>query len=223
MRQVQYVSDHERLTMLTLHLLEYSRALRIVWLLEALDAKYEIVRYQREKDMRAPAALKAIHPLGKSPVIVDGDLTLAESATILRHVHDIYGDGRFTPAPGSDANALHEEWLDYVESTAMMPIMIALMDKMRGDVGGTMTGMADAGIPQTMAYIAGGVGDKPFLMGADPMLADIQMTYLFALAEAAGLLATYPQVAAYWQRLQEHPGFRRAVEVAGPMMPPAKT
>ncbi|WP_267396619.1 MULTISPECIES: glutathione S-transferase [unclassified Sphingomonas] len=207
--------------MLTLHMLEYSRGLRIVWLLEALGTPYEVVTYQRDAEMHAPPALKAIHPLGKSPVIVDGDLTLAESATILRYLHDAYGDGRFAPAKGSNAHALHEEWLDYVESSAMQPMIIALMDRLRGGVGATMTGMADAAIPRSLEYIADGVGTKPFLMGDTPMLADIQMTYLFAIAERGGVLADHPRAAAYWQRLQDHPGFRRAVEVAGPIMPPS--
>jgi glutathione S-transferase len=207
--------------MLTLHMLEYSRGLRIVWLLEALGTPHEIVTYERDGAMHAPPALKAIHPLGKSPVIVDDDLTLAESATILRYLHDKYGDGRFTPAKGSNAHALHEEWLDYVESSGMQPVIIALMERLRGNVGATMTGMADAAIPALMAYIADGVGTKPFLMGDAPMLADIQMTYLLAIAERAGVLADHPRAAAYWQRLQDHPGFRRAVEVAGPIMPPS--
>jgi len=206
--------------MLTLHMLEYSRALRIVWLLEALGTPHEVVRYARDAQMHAPPSLKKVHPLGKSPVIVDGDLTLAESATILRYVHNSYGNGRFTPEKGSNAHALHEEWLDYVESSAMQPVTISLMARLRGGVGATMTDMADTAIPQALNYIAEGVGAKPFLMGDEPMLADIQMTYLLALAEAAGVLADFPQVAAYWQRLQDHPGFRRAVDVAGPMMPP---
>jgi glutathione S-transferase len=206
--------------MITLHLLAYSRAIRIVWLLEALGVEYEIVRYERDEEMRAPPELKAVHPLGKSPVIVDGDLTLAESATILRYIHDRHGEGRFTPPAGSAAHALHEEWLDFVESSAALPVLVALLDTMRGGVGPTMQGFAGPMLQSTLAYIAQGIGDKPFLMGDEVMLADIQLSYLLVAADAIGALAGHPQVAAYCRRLQAHPGFVRAVEVAGPMMAP---
>ncbi|TVV76747.1 glutathione S-transferase family protein [Sphingomonas solaris] len=204
--------------MLTLHHLETSRSSRIIWLLEALGIDYELVTHQRNEQRRAPPELKAVHPLGKAPTIVDGDLVLTESATILRYIATRYGEGRFMPAPGTTAAALHDEWLDYAESSLMMPLMFNLMGRMGGGLPDALQRFAGPELDKALDYIAAGVGEGRFLMGDDLTLADMQMSYCMAMAEAGGFLAPRPALAAYWERLQDHPGFRRAVEVGGPLM-----
>jgi glutathione S-transferase len=205
--------------MITLHHLAYSRGLRVLWLLEELGLPYDLVTYDRTKAFGAPPELARIHPLGKSPVIVDGYLVLAESATILRYIHDRHGAGRFTPPTGTPAHALHEEWLDYVESSAGLPVMVTLLGARTGGLSDGMTAFAEGQAKKTLDYIAGGIGDGPFLMGEQLTLADMQMSYMLAIADLAGMLAGYPQITAYLERLEQQPGFEKATARGGPMTP----
>ena len=113
--------------MLTLHHLNDSRSQRILWLLEELGTPYEMKRYQRDATTRlAPPELKKIHPLGKSPVITDGDVTIAESAAIVDYIIRRYGKGAMMPAPGSADYEAYNEWLHYSEGSAMLPLMLNL-------------------------------------------------------------------------------------------------
>lgn len=203
--------------MLTLHHLAFSRSQRILWLIEELGLPVDLVRYERTAQFRAPPELKTVHPLGKSPVIVDDDLMLAESATILRYLDGRYGQNRFSPEAGTPEHAIHEEWLDFVESTAAGPVLTILLAELAGEhaAADRARPMADS----TLGYIAQSLGDKPFLMGERPMLADIQMTYFLAMARMAKVLDAHPVLVAYLDRLEAQPGFQRAQARGGPMMP----
>jgi glutathione S-transferase len=205
--------------MLTLHHLLTSRSSRVIWLLEALGTEYELVTHKRDQNMRAQADLAAIHPLGKAPTIVDGDLVLTESSAILRYIAERYGNGRFMPPAGTNARAKHDEWLDYAESSLMMPVILKLSSLM----GGGQNALVDFAGPEfekVMDHVASGVSPGPFLMGAELTLADMQISYCLSLIESAGLLQNRPVVSAYWQRLQAEPGFKRAIEIGGPMVSP---
>ncbi len=151
--------------MIQLHFLERSRAIRILWLLEELGTDFEMMQYQRDANHRAPASLRAVHPLGKSPVIVDGDLVLAESSAILRYIDARYGGNRFSPPGDSDAAAIHDEWLDYVEGSAAFPIMLTLIGGMTGGLSEKIGAFVAPERDATLRYIAAGVGKAPFLMG----------------------------------------------------------
>lgn len=201
--------------MIQLHYLERSRAIRILWLLDELGTDFELIQYQRDANHRAPASLKAVHPLGKSPVIVDGDLVLAESSAILRYIDARYGGNRFSPPSDSDAAAVHDEWLDYVEGSAAFPIMLTLIGGMTGGLSEKMDAFVAPGRDATLRYIAAGVGKGPFLMGEQLTLADMQMFYLLQVADRAKLLADYPALTTYLARLTEQPGLKRAIERAG--------
>jgi glutathione S-transferase len=205
--------------MLTLHHLLTSRSSRIIWLLEALGVEYNLVTHKRDQNMRAQADLAAIHPLGKAPTIVDDDLVLIESATILRYIAERYGNGRFMPPAGTNARAKHDEWLDYSESSLMMPVILKLSSLM----GGGQNSLADFAAPEfekVMDHVASGVAPGPFLMGKELTLADMQISYCLSLMESAGLLQNRPAVTAYWQRLQAEPSFKRTIEIGGPMVSP---
>lgn len=207
--------------MIKLHCLANSRALRVVWLLEALSAPYELVKYDRTAEFRAPDSLKSIHPLGKSPTIEDGGLVLAESATILRYVHHRHGNGRFVPAADTAEHWEHESWLDYVESSLAMPVMVVLFARMQTSPEPVSPRIQRA-LDTHLGYLANRVKDRAFLMGDTLTLADMQMSYILALAEFGDMLGDAPEIAAYWARLQADPGFQRTAEIAGQMAPPRR-
>jgi glutathione S-transferase len=208
--------------MITLHHLNFSRSTRILWLLEELGIDYDLKTYARDENFRAPASLRDVHPLGKAPILVDGDVVLAESGTILRYLEGKYGDGRLVPAPGTTDRAIHDEWLDFVESSAGLPIMMTLLG---GKMGGLPDGLAAFTAPElakVLEYVADRVADRAYLMGPDLSLADIQMSYLLAALRRAGHLTAYPAVEAYLGRLEATPGLTKAVALGGPMTPPAQ-
>ena len=114
--------------MITVHHLNNSRSQRVLWLLEELGLPYEVKRYERDaKTMLAPPELRAVHPLGKSPVVTDGGLTLAESGAIIEYLVERHGGGQLAPAPGTPARLRYTYWLHYAEGSAMSPLLLKLV------------------------------------------------------------------------------------------------
>lgn len=204
--------------MIVVHHLETSRSTRILWLLEELGLDYELHRHARVNG-RAPQDLKHIHPLGKAPFIVDGDLVLAESSAILRYIDARYGEGRHSFAAGTAEGAMHDQWLDLAEGSASFPILLPLLGQMMGGLPAPITQFAADRSRDLLAYIAQGVGDGPFLMGDRLTLADIQMVYTLAMARMAGLIDDDSALRPYEQRLHERPALVRAIEIGGPLTP----
>lgn len=200
--------------MLTVHHLDFSRSTRVLWLLEELGTPYDLVRYRREVGGPAPAALALVHPLGKSPVLVDDGFVLAESSAILRYLNARYGGGRFTPEEVVE-RARHDEWLDYVEGSLALPLFVPLVagsglpERMRASLA--------AQLDQAWDYIAETVGGGGYLLGDRLTLADMQMVYMLAVASATGGLAQRSALDDYLQRLLAHPALGRAIEAGGPM------
>lgn len=208
--------------MITLHHLNFSRSTRALWLLEELGLDYELVEHKRDQNHRAPPSLAAVHPLGKAPVIVDEGLVLAKSGTILRYLEQKYGDGRLVPAPGTPDRAVHDEWLDFVESSAALPVMLTLLGGMTGGLPEGLQGFTAPELSKTLDYISDRVADRTYLMGERLTLADIQMSYLLAALRRIGQLDSYPAVDAYLRRLEDTPGLKKAIEIGGPMSQPAQ-
>jgi glutathione S-transferase len=206
--------------MITVHHLNFSRSNRILWLLEELGQTYNLVRHQRDANFRAPPELMAVHPLGKAPVIQDGDLVLAESAVILHYIDTRYGKGRFSPAPASDAYFLHEEWLQYAESTAAFPIMMMRIGELTGGLSPRLEQFVRPTLNKTLEYIGGALRGAEYLAGDRLMLADIQMAYPLEIAKQTGLLSNHRSLLDYLDRLKSRAAFVRAVEIGGPMLPP---
>ncbi|MCK0209279.1 glutathione S-transferase family protein [Starkeya koreensis] len=206
--------------MITLHHLAFSRSTRLIWLMEELGLPYDLVRHERDARFKAPPALRAIHPLGKAPVIQDGDLVLAESAVILTYINDRYGEGRLAPPPGSAEHWRHEEWLHYAESTAAFPIMTMRIGAITGGMTDALRAFVAPTLEATLDHISGRLAGRPYLMGEELTLADIQMCYLIEVAERTGLLGAHPALPAYLARLKARPAFQRAEGIGGPMMPP---
>jgi len=219
--------------MITVHHLNNSRSQRILWLLEELELPYEIKRYQRDpKTLLAPPELRAIHPLGKSPVISDGELTLAESGAIIEYLADRYGQGRLLPAPGTPERVRSSYWLHYAEGSAMPPLLLKLVFSrlpkspapffvkpvLRGIAGKVQRVFIDPQLKTHLDYLEGELARTPWFGGEQFGAADIQMSFpLEAASSRAGLsAAAYPQLWDFLGRIHARPAYRRALERGGP-------
>lgn len=203
--------------MLKVHHLNNSRSQRILWLLEELGVPYEIVHYQRMSPVPlAPPELRAVHPLGKSPVITDGAHTIAESGAIVEYILDRYGNGRLRPDPKSDEHVKYIEWMHYAEGSAMLPLMLHLYTGLLGEAAAPLRPRIDSEIANHLSYISEALKDRAYLVGQELTGADIQVAFVLEAADASGLLKDYPALKAWLDRLQARPAYRRAVEKGGP-------
>ncbi len=203
--------------MIVVHHLNDSRSERILWLLEELGLGYEIKQYQRDAKTRlAPDALKAVHPLGKSPVMTDGDRTVHESGAIIDYLIRHHGNGRLQPAPDTAAYDSYVQWLHYAEGSAMLPLMLHLYTGRLGEAAAPLRPRIDDEIANHLGYVDGALRDKEFLMGDDFTGADIQMSFVAEVAGAFGLRAAYPAMDAWIKRLHDRPAYKAAVERGGP-------
>ena len=206
--------------MLTLHHLNDSRSQRILWLLEELGTPYEMVRYQRNEQTRlAPPELERIHPLGKSPVIVDGDIRIAESGAIVDYVIRRYGreNGKpaMMPAPDSADYEAYNEWLHYSEGSAMLPLMLNLYVSRLKEAGNPLHPRIDSEIKNHLGYTESALQGREFFVGQSLTGADIQMSFVAEMAKVFDRLAPYPNISAWLSRMHARPAFKRSVEKGG--------
>jgi len=201
--------------MLKVHHLNNSRSQRILWLLEELGTPYEIVKYQRMSPMPlAPPELKEIHPLGKSPVITDGDKTIAESGAIVEYIIDRYGNGRLRPKHGTDDYWKYVEWMHYAEGSAMLPLLLALYAGLLGDGAALLRPRIDGEIANNLSYMESALAGRDFFVGKDLTGADVQL--IFILEAAGSRLEPYPGLTAYRDRMHARAAYQRAIEKGGP-------
>jgi glutathione S-transferase len=203
--------------MIVVHHLNESRSQRILWLLEELGVPYEVKPYRRDATTNlAPPELKAVHPLGKSPVITDGDRTIAESGAIVDYLIRRYGKGRFQPDPASPDYDRYVQWLHFAEGSAMLPLMLQLYTMRLGDAGAPLKPRIDSEIANHLGYLDGALAGRQFLVGDDLTGADVQMTFIGEVARMFGQLPSHPNLAAYVERMHARPAFKRAIERGGP-------
>ncbi|MRX10376.1 glutathione S-transferase [Pseudoduganella sp. FT25W] len=218
--------------MIVVHHLNNSRSQRVLWLLEELGLEYEIVRYQRDpKTMLAPPELKKIHPLGKSPVISDNGIVVAESGAIAEYLIDTYGNGRLIPPAGTEERRRWTYFLHYAEGSAMAPLLMKLIfDRVESSpapffvkpIARAIAGKVKGSyiLPQIamhLDYLEGELGKSEWFAGNDFTAADIQMSFPLEAASArGGLDASRPKLAAYLKRIHSRPAFQRALERGGP-------
>jgi glutathione S-transferase len=201
--------------MIVVHHLNNSRSQRILWLLEELSLPYEIKSYQRDAVTNlAPPELTAVNPLGKSPAITDGDLTLIESGAIVDYIVRRHAGGRLAPDPTTRAYDLYQQWLHYSEGSAMLPLMINLYTMRLGEAAEPLRPRIDSEIANHIGYVAASLGEKPYLMG-EFTAADVQMSFVGEVARAFGRLADHANLAAWVQRLHDRPAFKAALEKGG--------
>jgi glutathione S-transferase len=202
--------------MLTLHHLNDSRSQRILWLLEELGTSYELKRYERNAQTRlAPPELKAIHPLGKSPVITDGDVKIAESGAIVDYIIRRYGEGKMMPSPDSPAFEAYNEWLHYSEGSAMLPLMLNLYVSRLKDAGAPLHPRIESELKNHLGYVDGALKGREFFVGKALTGADIQVSFVPEMAKAFGKLEPYANLSAWLTRMHARPAFQRSVEKGG--------
>ncbi|WP_257461121.1 glutathione S-transferase family protein [Archangium lipolyticum] len=205
--------------MIKLHHLVNSRSQRILWLLEELGLDYELVIYPRDpKTGFAPPELKAIHPLGKSPLLEDDGRVLAESGAIIDYVVRRHGQGRLAPAPDSAEYDDYVHWLHYAEGSAMLPLMLNLYVGRTGEAGAPLMPRISSEVKNHLGYISGALGKRDYLVGNSFSAADIQMCFVLEAARPTGALETFqsfPNLVAYLERLHARPAYQRAMQRSG--------
>jgi len=218
--------------MIVVHHLENSRSQRILWLLEELGVPYEVKRYARDaQTMLAPAALRAVHPLGKSPVVTDDGQTIAESGAIVEYLVGRYGQSRLVPPEGTPERQRYAYWMHYAEGSLMPPLLLKLVfDRVEGapmpffvkPIARSIAGRAKSAFigPQIdlhLDFVEGELGKSTWLAGNELTAADIQMSFpLEAAAARGGLDARRPRTMAFLERVHARPAYRRALERGGP-------
>ena len=203
--------------MLVVHHLNDSRSQRVLWLLEELELPYQIQRYQRDAITRlAPPAMKAVHPLGKSPVLVDGERTVIESGAIVDYLIRRHGQSRLQPAPESPLYDEYQQWLHFAEGSAMLPLLLKLYVSRLGEAGAPLWPRIESEITNHLSYIDQSLQGRDWLVGPELSGADIQMSFVGEVAGARGNRERYPQVEAWVKRFQQRPAYRRALERGGP-------
>jgi glutathione S-transferase len=219
--------------MITVHHLENSRSQRVLWLLEELGLPYEVKRYERDKKTSlAPPELLQVHPLGKSPVIGDGDITVAETGAIVEYLLDKVTGHSLKPAAGTPEQRRYTYWLHVAEGTAMPPLLMALIFNRiktapmpffakpiaRTIAERTLNGFVKPNIQRQLAYMEAELATRDWFAGNSFSAADVMMSFpLEAASSRAGLDAQrYPKLAAWLERIHARPAYRRALERGGP-------
>lgn len=215
--------------MITVHHLDNSRSQRILWLLEELGLPYEIKAYKRGKDMLAPPELKAVHPLGKAPVISDGALVVAETGAIMDYILTTYGHGQFMPMIGTEARFQYTYWMHHAEGTAMTPLLLKLV-----------TGAIKSQSPWLIKPVANRIADSidaalvtpnlntnidfwentltgsPWFAGAEFSAADIIMSFPLEAAASRARARTRPYISAWLEKIHARPAYQKALARGGP-------
>ena len=204
--------------MIVVHHLNNSRSQRILWLLEELGLDYELKRYERDSNtMLAPAALKEVHPLGKSPVITDEGQTLAESGAITDYLVERYGDGRLAPSSGTPEKLRYDYWLHYSEGSAMpLLVMKLLLDNFGLGDSSVASQFVAPQIKLHFDYLENELSKNEWFVGEEFTAADIQMSFPIEAVEAqAGLDPSRPKLKSFLERIHTRPAYQRALERGG--------
>ena len=203
--------------MIVVHHLNDSRSQRVLWLLEELELPYEVKRYERDEKTRlAPPELAAVHPLGKSPVVIDAGLTLIESGAIIESIIRRHGGGRLQPSAEGAEREAYVQGLHYAEGSAMLPLMLKLYVSRLGEAGAPLEPRIESELARHLGYVDQSLQGREWLVGNELTGADIQMSFVGEVAGSRGYRERYPAMAAWVKRLQARPAYRRALERGGP-------
>ncbi|MFN0249511.1 MAG: glutathione S-transferase family protein [Kofleriaceae bacterium] len=221
--------------MITVHHLNHSRSQRVLWLLEELAVPYEMVTYERDpKTMLAPDSLKQIHALGKSPVITDGDATIAESGAILEYLVETYGNGRLVPPKGSAQYRDYRYFMHYAEGSLMPYLLLALIFTKvkhakvpffvkpiaRKIADKVMADFVTPNLTRHLAFLGAHLEKNTWFAGDELTAADIQMSYAVeALESRSKHMTMSPKIGELAKRMRDRPAYQRALAKGGPVIP----
>jgi glutathione S-transferase len=216
--------------MLTLHHLNNSRSQRVLWLLEELGCPYQIQKYQRDAvTLLAPPELKRIHPLGKSPVITDGTITVAESGAIIEYLLDTYGQGRLRPQHGTPAHRAYTHWLHYAEGSGMPPLLLKLIFQrlpqgpvpallrplVRAIASRAQSSYIDPQLKLHIDYWESELKKQSWFAGEEFSAADIQMSFPVEAAAARSGIPLGPHLVGFLARIHAREAYQRALSAGG--------
>ncbi len=225
--------------MITVHHLETSRSQRVLWLLEELAVPYDIKRYQRDPRSRlAPPELRAVHPLGKSPVITDGDLTIAESGAILEYLVEVYGGqgkgdaARLTPPAGTAEHRQCRFWMHYAEGSLMnwlvmklvfvtiprQPMPFFVRPVARKLCAQVLAKLVDPNVATAMKFMEAHLATHPWFAGEHLSVADFQMSFAVEAALSRAGKGSFPNLQAYKAKMEARPAYQRAIAKGGPVV-----
>ncbi|KQU62444.1 glutathione S-transferase [Sphingomonas sp. Leaf339] len=206
--------------MITVHHLENSRSQRILWMLEELGLPYEVRRYERNKEtMLAPPELAQVHPLGKSPVIADGDAqgrVVAETGAIVEYLVE-KADGRLGPPAHRDAVLRYRFWLHFAEGSMMPPLLLKLVLSRIPVVGAQVAKRVQPMIDRNLDYVESELAQRPWFAGDEMTAADIMMSFpLEAARSRGGLDESRPATMAWLERIHARPAYQAGLKAGGP-------
>ena len=217
--------------MITVHHLENSRSQRVLWLLEELRLPYEVKRYARDKTTSlAPSELLAVHPLGKSPVITDGKVTVAETGAIVEYLVEKAGDA-LRPTPGSPEHRRYTYWLHFAEGSAMPPLVMALVFSRikkapmpffarpiaKAIADKVLDGFIKPDLKRQLAFMESELVSRPWFAGRAFTAADVMMSFPIEAASSRGALkSNFPNLSGFLERIHERPAYKRALDRGGP-------
>lgn len=203
--------------MITVHHLNNSRSQRILWLLEELGTDYEVVHYQRDATTNlAPPELKRAHPLGKSPLIEDDGLRVAESGAIIQYLCERHGGGGWLPDPASEDHVRHLEWMQFGESSFFVPVMLKIMAGRLGEAGAPIMPRIEEQLAAHVKFAEDNIGANHHFVGDDWTAADVMMSFPAEIAVMQGFGARAPKLAAFVEKVHARPAWQRARARGGP-------
>jgi len=202
--------------MIEVHHLNESRSRRITWLLEELGLDYRVIRYQRDPQTRlAPPELKAVHPLGKAPVLRDGDAVLIESGAIIDYLIRTHGNGRFAPDIASPDYNRYVQLLHYAEGSAMLPILLQLYVGRLGEAGAPLHPRIHGELQNHLGYLDGELAGRDYFVGNGLTGADVQLSFVAQIAAKGDGRGRYPNLARFVDMIEARPAYRRAADKHG--------
>ncbi len=203
--------------MITVHHLNNSRSHRVLWLLEELGLDYELVTHQRDGETNlAPPELLEVHPLGKSPVVIDGGDVIIESGAIIEHITRVHGKGKLAPPMDSPEYTKYSQLLHYAEGSAMLPLMLRMYTSRLGEGGAPLQDRINSESDNHIGYLNSLLEGRDYFLGDELTAADVQLSFAIEVANVQGQLGKFGNLQGFIERIKARPAYKAALERGGP-------
>lgn len=205
--------------MITIYHLTTSRSERIVWLMEELGLEYKLEVFPRETSGASPQPMKELHPLGKAPVIRDGDTVLAESGAIVEYIVQRHGGGRLAVQPSAPDYPRYIYWMHFAEGSLMsLQLIVLVLSRVPEAKESPVRARMLDRLKQMLAFVDSELAGKQYFAGPDFTAADVMMVFSFTTVRRFldFDLSPYANLLAYMKRIEARPAYRKAMELAGP-------